>query len=177
MARTRGDTGPLVGAVQTVIRQMDPDLPLFNISTMERQIASSPTGTLPYRIGAAFAAGQGLIALFLAGLGIFGLVSFNVTRRTHEIGIRMALGATRAGVMQLVARESLALTFIGLLVGLVFSVFLGRMISGLLYEVSPTDPVVFSSVVVVVLCATLLAIWLPARRATNVDPMTALRCE
>ena len=177
VVRSSGPTEALVPAIHDVFRKLDPDLPLYAISTMNQQMTTSATGLMPYRIGAAFAAGQGLIALFLAGLGIFGLVSFNVTRRTREIGIRMALGATRAGVMRLVARESLALTLVGLVVGLGLSIVFGRMISGLLYEVSPTDSVVFTAVAAVVLGSTLLACWLPARRATKIDPMTALRCE
>jgi len=115
--------------------------------------------------------------LFLAGLGIFGLVSFNVTRRTREIGIRMALGATRTEVLRLIARESFILVLIGMVVGALLSLAITLRFTGLLYEVSATDGAVFATVAIVVLAATLLATWLPARRGTRVNPMEALRCE
>jgi putative ABC transport system permease protein len=177
MVRSTNATAPLVSAIERLVRRMDPDLPLSNTCTMEEQIANSPSGLMPYRIGATFSISQGLIALFLAGLGIFGLVSFTVTRRTREIGIRMALGATRAGVMRLIARETLILSVAGLITGGLLSQAVIRRLAGLLFEVSPTDAAVYSVVIAVVMAATLLAVWLPARRATRIDPMNALRCE
>jgi ABC-type antimicrobial peptide transport system permease subunit len=156
---------------------MDPDLPLLDVHTMDQQIAASPTGLLPYRMGAALAAGQGLIALFLAGLGIFGLVSFNVTRRTREIGVRMAVGATRLDIIRLITLQSLKLTLIGLITGLVLAFVLTRMLADLLYSVGPVDPVVFSLVPIIIITTTLLGAWIPVRRATKIDPMLALRCE
>jgi predicted permease len=177
MVRSPGATAPLVSAIEGIVRRLDPEMPLCKVSTMEQQIAASPSGLLAYRIGGATAAGQGLIALFLAGLGIFGLVSFNVTRRTREIGIRMALGATRLEVLRLITRESLVLVLLGMVVGGALSLAITRHLAGLLYEVSPTDGAVFTVVAGIVCTVTLLAAWLPARRATRVDPMEALRCE
>jgi ABC-type antimicrobial peptide transport system permease subunit len=164
-------------AVRQIFRQLDPDVPLNNLRTMEQQMASSPKGLMPLRMGAMIAGTQGMIALLLASMGIFGLVSFAVSRRTREIGIRMALGGTTLDVIRLVTLQSLKLTLVGLLCGLLFAFGLTRMLAGLLYGVSPVDPVAFGGVAFVILLTALLACWLPARRAAKVDPMVALRCE
>jgi predicted permease len=177
VARTEGQPAQLSSAVERIVHQLDPDLPLYNVRTMEQQIASSPLGLMPLRMGAIIAGAQGLIALLLAALGIFGLVSFAVTRRTREIGIRMALGACTTDVLRLVTRQSFKLTFIGLACGLLLSVGLTRALTGILYGISPTDPVVFAGVVLLITAITLLACWLPARRATRVNPVEALRAE
>jgi len=177
LIRTASSTAPIVSDLEAIVHRMDPDLPLLDVQSMDRQIATSPVGLLPYRIGAVLAGAQGLIALFLAGLGIFGLVSFNVTRRFREIGVRMALGATRASVLGLIAREVFVLALLGLCAGVLLSVVLTRLFAALLYDVSSTDGLVFMGVTAVVLGATVLATWLPARRATRVSPMEALRCE
>jgi ABC-type antimicrobial peptide transport system permease subunit len=144
---------------------------------MDQQIARSPMALMPLRMGSLFAGAQGVIALLLAALGIFGLVSFAVTRRTREIGIRMAMGARTVDVVRLVTFQSLRLTFIGLACGLLLTFGLTRALAPLLYGVSPTDVTVFRGVVGVIVAATVLACWLPARRAAKVDPMVALRCE
>jgi predicted permease len=175
--RTTGSAAALISAMEAVVRQLDPDLPLLDVQTVEHRIATSPVGLLPYRMGAALAGAQGFIALLLAGLGIFGLVSFNVTRRFREIGLRMALGATQASVLWMIAREMLVLTFIGLFGGVILSIMLTRSFTGLLYDVSPVDGLVLVSVITMVLGAALLAVCLPARRAARIDPMAALRCE
>ncbi len=132
---------------------------------------------MPLRVGSVIAGTQGAVALLLAALGIFGLVSFAVARRTREIGVRIAMGARSADVVGLVAFQSLRLTSIGLVLGLLLTVGLTRPLAGLLYEVSPTDIVVLGGVVAVVVAATVLACWLPVRRAVRVDPVVALRCE
>jgi putative ABC transport system permease protein len=147
------------------------------VRTMEQQMASSPLGLLPLRLGATIAGAQGVIALLLAALGIFGLVSFAVTRRTREIGIRMALGARPADVFRLVTRQSFKLTLIGLACGLLLALGLTRVLARLLYGVSPVDTVVFVGVGLLVSAITLLACWLPARRATRINPVEALRAE
>jgi ABC-type antimicrobial peptide transport system permease subunit len=167
----------VVTAVQEVGRQLDPDLPLFNLRTMEQQIAGSPLALMPVRMGATVAGAQGLIALFLAGLGVFGLVSYGVSRRTREIGIRMALGATVTDVMRLVSRQSLVLSLVGLGTGMLITVAVTRAIAGLLYGISPMDVRVFGAVIAIILAVTAVACWLPARRAAKVDPIVALRCE
>ena len=175
--RTEGPPLQLSSAVERIVHQLDPDLPLSNVRTMEQQIASGPFGLMPLRMGATIAGAQGLIALLLAALGIFGLVSFAVTRRTREIGIRMALGAKAVDVLRLVTRQSFKLTLIGLACGLLLSLGLTRALAGVLYGVSPTDAVVFGGVVLLVSAITLLACWFPARRATRVNPVEALRAE
>ena len=175
--RTMGDPVQLTSAVQQIVRGLDPDLPLHDVRTMDQQIARSPMALMPLRMGSLFAGAQGVIALLLAALGIFGLVSFAVTRRTREIGIRMAMGASRVDVIRLVTLQSLRLTSIGLACGLLLALGLTRVLARLLYGVSPTDVTVFGGVVAVIVAMTVLACWLPARRATKVDPMVALRCE
>jgi predicted permease len=177
VVRTEGQPAQLSSAVERIVRQLDPDLPLYNVRSMEQQMASSPLGLMPLRMGATIAGAQGVIALLLAALGIYGLVSFAVTRRTREIGIRMALGARTADVLRLVTRQSFKLTLIGLACGLLLALGLTRALAGLLYGVSPTDAGVFVGVVLLVSAITLVACWVPARRATRVNPVEALRAE
>jgi predicted lysophospholipase L1 biosynthesis ABC-type transport system permease subunit len=177
MVRTAGPSAPLCRSIEQIVRRLDPDLPLYKVQTIEQQIAGSPLGLMPMRMGATMAGIQGVLALLLAALGITGLVSFAVTQRTREIGIRMALGARTRDVLRLVTQQSLRLTFIGLVMGLVLAMGVSRILVGLLYRVNPMDPVVFLGVVLLIVCATLVAGWLPARRATKTDPMEALRYE
>lgn len=177
VARTEGDPAQIRSAVEQIVRQLDADLPLYNVRTMEDQLTSSPMGLMPLRFGAAIAGAQGLIALLLAALGIFGLVSFAVTRRTREIGIRMALGANALNTIWQVTRQSFKLTLIGLACGLLIALGLTRALARLLYGTSPTDSLVFTGVVLLISAVTLLACWLPARRATRVNPIEALRTD
>jgi len=177
MIRTAGPSTPLRASVEQIVRQLDPDLPLYNVRTMEQQIASSPLGLMPMRMGATIAGVQGALVLLLAALGITGLVSFAVTQRTREIGIRMAMGARTVDVVRLVTHQSLKLTGIGLVCGMLLALACTRILAGLLYEVSPTDATVFIGVMLLVFVITLLACWLPTRRATKIDPMEALRYE
>ncbi len=177
IVRTEGDPAALASTVKEIVHELDPDLPLFGVQTMEDQMARSPSALMPLRIGAILAGGQGVIALLLAALGVFGLVSFSVTRRTREIGIRMALGAGVGEVIRLVTRDGLRLVLIGLGCGLVASAALTRVLASLLYGISPTDPAVFAGVAALVVAISLLACWLPARRATKVNPVEALRAE
>jgi predicted permease len=175
--RTMGDPVQLTSSVQQIVRSLDGDLPLHDVRTMDQQIARSALGLMPLRMGSLFAGAQGMIALLLAALGIFGLVSFAVTRRTREIGIRMAMGARTIDVIRLVTLQSLKLTLIGLVCGLLLTLGLTRVLARLLYGVSPTDVTVFGGVVAVIVAVTVLACWLPVRRAARVDPVVALRCE
>lgn len=177
LVRTDADPAAVAGEVARVIHELDPDLPLFGVRTMQSQIGSSPSGLMPMRIGASVAGAQGAIALVLATLGVFAVVSFAVTRRMREVGIRMALGAGYADVLRLVARDGVRLVAIGLGCGLVLSCGGTWALSRVLYGTSPTDAVVFLAVPVLVLMAGGLACWLPARRAARVDPVVALRCE
>jgi ABC-type antimicrobial peptide transport system permease subunit len=129
------------------------------------------------RMGTIIAGGQGIIALFLATLGLYGLISQSVKRRTHEVGIRMALGATSSSVVNLVLRNGLKLAGIGLALGLLAALGLTRFLRGLLYGVSPFDPVSFAAVAAMLIGVGILACWLPAHRAAKVDPVVALRNE
>jgi predicted permease len=167
----------LAPAIERIVREMEPDLPLYNVRTMEQQLANSPMGLMPLRFGATIAGVQGLLVLLLALAGIYGLVSFNVSRRTREIGVRVALGAGPWTIVKLVARRSLVLSGIGLAIGLPLAFVVAQPLGRLLYGVRPTDVAVYASLALAIAAITLLACWLPARRAAKVDPMVALRCE
>jgi len=177
VARTQDPPLNLASGIENMVRQLDPDLPVYHIRTMRQQIARSPVGFMPMRTGATIAGIQGILAVLLATLGIAGLVSFAVIQRTREIGIRMALGAEAGDMIHLVTGKSLRLTGIGLALGLLMALGVTRILSGLLYNVSTTDPVVFGTVTCFIVTSALLAGWIPARRAAKIDPMEALRYE
>jgi predicted permease len=177
MVRAAGEPESLVAPLRSTLHDLDPDLPLFNVRTMDDHVRNSVFGLMPLRMGAAVAAGQGLIGLLLAVMGLYAVVSYTVTRRTREIGVRLALGADRGDVMRLVVRDGLRLTIVGVVIGLVLSVGLGLVLSGALYGVRAMDTGVFVGVTAVLLAVSALACYLPARRATRVDPLIALRSE
>jgi predicted permease len=177
MVRSAADPLTLAKPLQTLLREMDPDLPLFNVRTMENHVSDSVLGLMPMRMGAAMAAAQGIIGLLLAVMGLYAVVSYAVSRRTREIGIRMALGAGRADVLRLVVREGMRLSLAGLAIGLLIASGGGVVLSKVLYGVQPVDVVVFGSVTAVLLAVSALACYVPARHATRVDPLVALRSE
>jgi predicted permease len=178
----RGSGGPadaemLVPGVRRVLQGLDPDLPIFDVRTMEEHLRGSVFGYMPLRFAATLAAVQGGLGLFLAIMGIYGVVAYSVGQRTSEIGVRVALGATPAQVIRLVMRSGLRLTLAGLVVGLIVALGFSHVLAGLLYGLNPVDGPVFGGVVILLLLVSGLACYLPARRALRVDPITALRSE
>lgn len=177
VVRTKGDPAGLAHSLRAVIRSLDSDLPIYSVTSIEEHLNTSVFALMPLRTGATIAATQGLLALGLAVMGLYAVVTSGVTGRTREIGLRMALGATRADVLRLISRDGLRLTAIGVAIGLALSVLVALGLSRVLYGVHTFDPVVYASVTVVLVAIAAVACWLPARRATEVDPMVALRAE
>jgi predicted permease len=175
IARTSSDPGALAQPLQRLVNELDPDLPVFNVRTMEAHLRTSVFGLLPFRMGATMAAVQGAIGMLLAIMGLYAVVSYAVARRTREIGVRMALGAAHTDVMRLVIREGMWLSLTGLAIGLVIALGLGLVLSKVLYGVPSADVGVLATVSVLLLSVAALACYLPARRATRIDPLTALR--
>jgi predicted permease len=177
IVRGASDPSALVKPLQDLLRELDPDLPIFNLRTMERHIRESVFGLMPLRMGATMAAVQGLLGLFLAVMGLYAVVSYAVTQRTHEIGVRMALGAEPGDVLRLVVREGMRLTSVGVAIGLLVAFGVGFGLSRVLYGVSAVDAGVMAGVTALLVGVAGLACYLPARRATRVDPVVALRYE
>lgn len=174
VVRTSGDPAALAPAVRRLVRSFDRDLPVSEVQTMEEVVAESNSGPRLYLILlGAFAA----VALVLAAVGIYGVISYSVSRRTHEIGIRMALGATRGEVVRLVVSQGMVQALAGAGVGLLGALGLTRLMSDLLYGVRPTDAVTFLAVPLVLGAVAAAASYIPARRVARIDPMAALRSE
>ncbi len=163
-------------AVEQEVRTLDPDLPLYGIETME-QALSGGNGFFLFRMGAMFAAALGLLGLVLAVVGVYGVVSNSANQRTHEIGVRIALGAKPRDILQMMLRSALLLLLVGISTGCVMALGLGWTMRNLLVGVGPADSVTFLGVGLLLASATLVASWIPARRAMGVDPMVALRYE
>jgi putative ABC transport system permease protein len=172
--RAAGDPANLSRGIADIVQSMDPNLPLAQVKTMDEIIDESMAGD---RFEAFLFGGFAVIALFLATLGIYGVMSFAVAQRTHEIGLRMALGAGTKRVLSLVLREGMILAGIGLVLGLGGAYFVGRVMHSLVYNVSTIDFTAFTTVAAILMASALLACYVPARRATRVDPMQALRQE
>jgi predicted permease len=164
----------LVASVRSLVMQSDPELPVFGVVTMEQRLAQS---IWPRRLTASLFAIFSSVALLMAVGGIYGVFSYVVSRRTQEIGVRMALGAHGRDVLWLVVRTGLALAGIGVGIGLLGTLLLVPGTRNLLYGVSPFDPIILAGVALLLMDVAAFACWLPARRAMNVQPMTALRCE
>jgi len=177
VARTGMDPLQITASVKQAIAQLDPDLPVYNIRSLDQQVISSPMGMAPMRMGTIIAGGQGIIALFLATLGLYGLISHSVKRRTHEIGICIALGATRGKVLRILIEQGLRLVLMGLVLGLAAAFGLTRLLSSVLYGVKANDLLTFGGVSLLLVGVAVLASYIPARRAASIDPMQALRSE
>ena len=174
VVRTASNPLSLAAAVKSQIQAIDKDLPIDNAKTMQQLLAESISGRrFNMLLLTVFAA----VALVLAIVGIYGVMSYAVTQRTHEIGIRMALGARAADVLKLVVRNGMSLTLIGVSIGLAGALALTRLLASLLFHVTPTDAATFASVSICLIVVALLACCITARRATKVDPLVALRYE
>jgi ABC-type antimicrobial peptide transport system permease subunit len=172
--RVAADPSRIVSAIREALRRAEPDLLLGDVAPMSTRLARDLNRE---RIVAWLAFSFAVLAVILASLGLYGVLSYNVARRTPEIGVRMALGAQRVAVIGFVLGQSARLTVIGLAVGLLGAAAGARYLSGLLYEVTPLDPLALAGVFMVFVGVTTLASYLPARRATRVDPLIALRSE
>jgi len=172
--RTTGDTSNLVGSVRQIIREVDPDQPISNVATMEEVLG---TEAAQRRMGMIMLVGFAVLALLLASLGIYGVLAYFVTQHTNEIGVRQALGATPRDILFLVLKKGMGLTLVGVVIGLASAFALTRLMSSLLFGVKASDPLTFVAVPLLLALVALLACYIPARRATKVDPLVALRYE
>jgi len=174
VVRTASDPVSMIPAIRNQVLSIDKDQPVSDIMTMEQRLAKSVAAS---RFVMLLLGSFSVLALGLAAVGIYGVMSYLVTQRTQEIGVRMALGAQKRDVLKLVVRRGMVLAIIGTALGLVASLALTRLMRSLLFEVTPTDWLTFVITSVVLLTVALLACYIPARRATKVDPLVALRYE
>jgi putative ABC transport system permease protein len=172
--RVSGDPMQMVAAVRGQIWAVDKDQPILNIETMERLMSKS---VAPRRFNLLLLGTFALVGLALAGVGLYGVMSYTVTQRTREIGVRMALGAQKGDVLRLVIREGMKLSLIGALLGLGGALALTRLLKSLLFDMSATDPLTFIVIAAVLIIVALLACWIPAQRAAGMDPLVSLRVE
>jgi putative ABC transport system permease protein len=170
--RTGGNPRAIVSALRAQAQQLDGELPVFAVETMDQRLSGM---IAPQRFEMVAVSVFALVALLLAALGTYGVISYSVAERTHEIGIRMALGAGRSAVVGMVVRTTLLLALAGVAIGIAGSLALTRYLASLLYGVRPDDPWAFSLAAAVLILAAVLAGYLPARRAMRVDPIAALR--
>jgi putative ABC transport system permease protein len=174
VVRATGDPSSLVAPIRTQVAALDPDQPIYQISTMESLLARTLAQS---RFVMLLLGGFSALAMVLAAVGIYGVMSWFVTQRNKEIGIRMALGAQQGDVLTMVVREGMLLAGIGVALGLAGSFALTRIIANLLYSVGPTDPATLAAVSILLTAVAFLACWVPARRAARVDPIITLRAE
>ena len=169
---TRGQR--IANELRPLLASMNPNLPIVTTQTLDDSVA---LGMAPQRVAASVAGSLGIVGLLLTGIGIYGVTAYAVTRRTREIGIRMALGARRADVIMMVLREGLTLTLIGSAIGMVVAAAVSRMLTGFLFGIPPIDPITFAGTTALFAAIGLAACYVPVRRATHINPTQALRCE
>jgi predicted permease len=174
LIRSDGDPGPLITAVRRAAQRSSPDLPFADISVVASRFDRA---LRPWQLGSILLGILGGLGLLLAAVGLYGVLSYLVSQRTQELGIRVALGADRRALLGMVVGQGIRVALVGVGIGIVGALAAGKTIAALLYGVSPTDPVVLGIVAAVVIVVSVTASYLPARRATQVDPMTALRYE
>jgi putative ABC transport system permease protein len=174
VARTQGDPRSVIPAVQDALHEQDKDLPVYEIRTMDDYLAASVSQPRFNTLLLGIFAG---VALLLSAVGLYGVMAYTVVQRTHEIGVRMALGADGRDVLKMVLGRGLMLTLAGVAIGLAGAVALSRFLAGMLFAVQPHDPATLAGVSLVLIAVAALACYIPARRATRVDPMVALRYE
>lgn len=172
--RTQGDPNSLAGVVRGVVKNADGNLPIFRVRTMDQFVADSMAQRRFAMLLIGIFAG---LALLLAAIGLYGVMAYSVTQRTHELGLRMALGAQASDVLKLVVKQGMLLAMIGLGIGVIGALLLSRLMKTLLFNVSATDPLIFVAIAAALAAVALIACFFPARRATKVDPMVALRYE
>jgi ABC-type antimicrobial peptide transport system permease subunit len=172
LVRTSGDASQLASSTRALIKELDPRLSILQLRTLGEQVELQ---LAPNRVVVILLMVFGALALLLAAIGLYGVASYSVTQRTREIGIRMALGATRTTVMKLVLLQGLVLVTVGVILGVALAALLAQSIRGLLVGVQPTDPVTFVFTAAVLIGIAVLASYFPARRAMRIDPLVALR--
>lgn len=174
LLRTDQDLSTLASSVREQVAAVDRGVPVYQVATMDQLLSSS---VAPQRFNMFLLALLAALALGLAAVGIYGVLASSVSRRAHEIGVRLALGAHPRDILRLIIRQGMALVFVGTILGIAGAALLTRLMASLLYGVSATDPVTFAAVAILLTLVSVMACYLPARRAMRVDPMTALRCD
>jgi len=174
--RTYGEPESMAQGISGLIRSLAPALPLAKAETMTDAL-DTPNGLWLFRLGAGLAAAMGILGLMLAVIGVYGVVSYMTAQRTHEIGIRLALGARRGEILRMIVRQGALMVVPGTVIGVLAAFALARLARSVLVGVSPADPFTFAGISALLTTVALAASLIPARRATRVDPMVALRHE
>jgi ABC-type antimicrobial peptide transport system permease subunit len=172
--KTYGESSDLIPGIREIVREIDPALPLYDVKTETQQIEESLS---TQRMFAQLSTFFGGLALLLASIGLYGLLAYSVGQRIHEFGIRMALGAQRGNILSMVFKRGTMLVTVGVVIGAAGALAATRLLKTYLYGVQPSDPWTLAGAALVLIVVALIACWIPARRATRVDPMIALRYE